>query len=385
MPQFYQFRSPNLILFDESSLSQTAPQLKRLGVSRPLVVTDAGVVRAGLLPQLEAALAGFLLTVYDGVLPDPRVRNVEEAVAAAREGHCDGVIGYGGGSAMDAAKAAAVVLGLGGSIRDYFGLEQVRARGLPTVMIPTTAGTGSEASTAIVLLDEEAGLKKVANAVALLPDVAIVDPLLTLTVPPRVTADTGADTLVHAIEAFTASQGASPVSDALALQAIRLVAQHLRTAYADGRSRAARTAMTYAATIAGMAFTAAGLGAVHAMAYPFAEEYHVSHGRSNAVMAPHVMAFNLPANLPKFAAIAEALGERVEGHSPSVAAARAVTAVHQLLSDLDISDRLRDYGVPESALIDLADKAFTNGTRLLPNNARQLTAEDARRIYRSAW
>ncbi|HYF93054.1 MAG TPA: iron-containing alcohol dehydrogenase [Symbiobacteriaceae bacterium] len=385
--QTYMFRSPNLILFGAGTVAQASAQVRRLGGSRVLIVTDAGIVRTGLLGPFQAQLesAGLHVTVYDGVLPDPRVRNVEEAEAAGRAAGCDLVIGFGGGSAMDAAKGTALVLGLGGSIRDYYGVEQVPARGVPSIMIPTTSGSGSEASTAIVLLDEVSGIKRVANATMLLADVAIIDPVLTLSVPPGVTADTGVDALIHAIEAYTASQGASPVSDALALEAIRLVGRHLRPAFADGRNLEARTGMAYAATIAGIAFTAAGLGAIHAMAYSFAEEHHATHGRSNAVLAPHVMAFNLPANFEKFARIAAELGEPVEGCSPSVAAGKAVSAVRQLLADLNISDRLRDYGVLESVLDNLAIQAYTNGTRLLPNNARQLTQEDACRIYRAAW
>lgn len=383
----FQFRSPTTILFGEGALSQVVTQMKRLGAARPLIVTDKGVIGAGLMNGLAEHLEGAQcpFAVYDGVQPDPGTSNVEAAVEAGKQHQADLVIGLGGGSAIDVAKSAAVVLGLGGRMQDYFGPEKIPARGLPFILIPTTAGSGSEASTAVVLYDEEVGFKKAANSTRLLADVAIIDPLLTLSMPPRVTADTGIDVLAHAIDAYTSAAGSSPLTDALALEAMRLVAAHLRPAYTNGRNLAARTGMAHAATIAGMAFTGAGLGGIHAMAYPLAGEFKVSHGRSNAAFMPHLMRFNLPACPARFAAIAEALGEQVHGLSVSEAADRSVAAVTRLLDDLDISYRLRDYGVSEEKLNALADKAVVEGARLIPNNARRLQQEDARRIYRAAY
>lgn len=382
------WQGPRRICLGSGAAARVGEEVAQLtgGKGPVAVIVDPGVHRSGVAEPVLQSLdrVGLKAEIFREVERNPSLATADRATAFVRAVGALAVVGVGGGSAMDVAKAAAAAA-QGGSIRDWLGADRVPGPGLPLVLVPTTAGTGSEVSHAAVLHDEEVGYKRVAVSRHLLADVAVLDPLLTLDLPPVVTADSGMDALTHAVEAYTAV-AASPLSDPLALEAIRLIGRHLRPAYAAGRNcPEAREGMLVAAALAGMAFTAAGLGAVHLLGYPLSEQYGLSHGRANAVLLPHVMRYNLVAAPHRFAAIAAALGEAVEQLGPRQAAATAVAAVEQLLADLDISPRLRDYGVPEEALDRLAEQALDQGARLVGNNARRLDLAGARAVLRSAW
>ncbi|MCU0593665.1 MAG: iron-containing alcohol dehydrogenase [Desulfobacterales bacterium] len=347
--------------------------------------TTPGVLQAGLIDKVLAPLksAGLVFEVFSGVQPEPPARIIDECAAQVRKGGFDLILGIGGGSSLDTAKAAGILAANPGSILEYAGMDMVPKRGLPSVLIPTTAGTGSETTRVLVMTDEAVNTKKVVFSDHLLPDLAILDPMLTLSVPPKVTADTGMDALVHAIETYV-SVNTTPYAEILALQSIRMIAAHLPMAYAKGSNVAARYNMLLAANLSGLAFASGGLGAVHGLAYVLGTEYHMSHGRSNAIMLPHVMDFNKVGNLQKFADIAEAMGQPVEGLSVSEAADLAVEAVFDLMRAVNASPWLSDYGVAKEDLPKLVQGGMAQARLFLPN-PRDLTEEDVRSIYRNAF
>ncbi len=377
--------SPQKTILGKGALEQVGKEAAALGGRRVLLVTDPGVVKAGLLEVPQKALAGEGLTVevFDGVEPDPPVRVVDACILMIRNKEIDLVIGLGGGSALDVAKGAAALAPNGGQALDYVGLDTVSRRGLPKILIPTTAGTGSEATRVFVMTDEADNTKKVVYSNFLLAEVAILDPLLTLSLPPAVTADTGMDALVHAIEAYV-SVNTTPFAEILSLAAIRLIAANLPKACAKGNQVEARYYMLLAANLAGAAFTSGGLGAVHGLAYVLGTEYHLSHGRSNAVMLPRVMEYNLSGNFRKYAEIAEALGEPVTGLAPRIAAAKAVVAVNRLLEIIDLPANLSAYGIPKADLPKLVAGGMKQ-TRLFIPNPRDLTEKDVEAIYAAAF
>jgi alcohol dehydrogenase len=367
-------------------LDQIGQEVKTLKGEKVLIVTDPGIIKAGLLDQLEPYLAkaGVPYALFDQVEPDPRIEVVDQALDRLKREKCDAVIGLGGGSALDIAKVVAVMAVNPGHISSYFGVDLLGQPGLPLIGIPTTAGTGSEVTPIAILSDEREHLKKGVVSSHLFPRVAILDPLLTLGVPPAVTAYTGMDALIHAIEAFT-SVNANDLTDHLAFRAIELTYGHLPTAYARGEDVQARSKMLEGSMLAGMAFANAGVTAVHAFAYPLGGEFHhIPHGLANAVMLTHVLRFNMLGNLPKFAEISSALGLYTEDLTDRQAAEEGIETIEELMEDLNLPLRLRDFGVPEEAIPGLA-QGVLKVTRLLANNPRRITLEDAERIYRNAW
>jgi alcohol dehydrogenase len=265
-------------------------------------------------------------------------------------------------------------------VNSYFGIDLVPKRGVPTIAVPTTAGTGSEVTPIAILSDHEDKLKKGIVSPYLFPSVAILDPELTLGLPAAVTAATGMDALIHAVEAYT-SKNAYTVSDALALEAMRLIVPNIRTAYANGSDLAARDSMLQGSMLAGMAFANAGVTAVHAFAYPIGAEFHIPHGVANSVMLVPVMEFNMMGNLSKFAHMAEVFGEDGRGLNDRQAAMVFIEALQTLATDLKIPGHLREFGVKEEDIPALA-RGVMKVTRLLANNPRELKLEDAEEIYR---
>jgi alcohol dehydrogenase class IV len=251
------------------------------------------------------------------------------------------------------------------------------------ILIPTTAGTGSEVTRVLVLTDEEQNTKNVVFTPYALANAAIVDPVLSLSMPPVVTADTGMDAMVHAIETYV-SLNSTEFSDVFAERAIQLIAENLPIAWAKGSNTAARYNMSLAATMAGLAFGSGGLGAVHALAYPLGTEYHMTHGRTNAIMLPHVMRYNVPGSPERYARIAELMGQDIEGYGLLEAAELAVEAIQELLFTIKVSFSIRDYGIPESDLAKLTDGAMKQARLFVPN-PRDLTEEDVESIYRKAY
>jgi alcohol dehydrogenase class IV len=379
------FYSPNKVIFGPNTIRVLANEVVQLGGKRALIVTDEGVVRANLIEPVKAALesAKVPYAIYDKVKPEPPVSCVEEAFHLLKSEKCDIIIGIGGGSSMDVAKIVALRATNEMSVLEMCGFDLVKKRGLPKILVPTTSGTGSEATRVSVLIDEKQNVKTLINSLFTLADVAIVDPLMTLTAPPKVTADTGVDALVHAIETYVATT-ATPFSDILAERAIEWIAQYLPVAWAKGSNLEARYYMSLASTLAGMAFASGGLGAVHALAYPIGTEFHLSHGRSNAIMLPHVMKYNLAGNPDKYGMIANLMEQDVEGLSSMEAAELSVEAVQGLLSTVNISYRLRDYGISKEAIRRLIEGGMRY-TRLFIPNPRDLTEEDVRSVYEDAY
>jgi alcohol dehydrogenase len=290
------------------------------------------------------------------------------------------IIGVGGGSAMDIAKVASILACAEQSIATMFGIDLVKSPGIPLVLIPTTAGTGSEVTHIAILSDEAEHLKKGIVSPFLFPALALNDPALSVGAPQSVTAASGMDALLHAVEAFT-SKNSSDVTDTLARQAIRLISQNLRSAYADGSNIVARTAMLEGSMLAGIAFANAGVTAVHAFAYPIGAEFHIPHGVANSIMMGPVLTFNLVGNLQKFAEVAGLLGEQTYGLSQRDTATLAIRSMKLLAEDIRIPRHLADFGIREEHLPSLADGVL-KVTRLLANNSRMLSRDDAIQIYR---
>jgi alcohol dehydrogenase len=379
------FYSPNKVLFGPNTVKSVGNEILQLGGRRVLIITDPGIVQANLLQPVKASLeaAGVSHAVYDQVKPEPPIACVEEAAEKFKSEKCDLIIGVGGGSSLDVAKAVSLRLTNDMSVLEMCGFDLVKKRGCPKILIPTTSGTGSEVTRVSVLIDEMQNTKTVINSLHALAEVAIVDPLLTLSVPPRVTADTGMDAMVHAIEAYVATT-ATPFSDIFAERAIQWIPRSLPMAWAKGSNMEARYYLSLAATMAGTAFASGGLGAVHALAYPVGTEFHLSHGRSNAILLPHVMRYNIAGNPERYGAVASLMEREVDGLSAPEAAELAVEAVQDLLSQIGISYRFRDYGIPKEAIPRLVEGGMKHA-RLFVVNPRDLTEQDVRSVYEEAY
>jgi alcohol dehydrogenase len=376
------FQTTSRIVRGAGSLSQIADEITRLNKSSVLIVTDPGVVAAGIVEKLTQALSGteITYTIYDKIEPDPSLQTATAAAERAKETAADLIIGIGGGSAIDIAKVAAILVTNEGEIGSFVGIDQIGTAGLATIIIPTTAGTGSEVTPIAILSDYEEKLKKGIVSPYLFPTVALLDPDLTVGLPPHVTAATGMDALIHAVEAFT-SRNADSLTDVFARHAIELIYNNIREAYRDGSNIVARQNMLEGSMLAGMAFANAGVTAVHAFSYPIGAEFHISHGVANSIMLTPVMEFNMSSNLSRFASIGEAFGIEYKGSDEKEAAALAVEALRQLTNDLNIPKHLSEFGIQDEDVPRLAEGVM-KVTRLLDNNPRTLTQQDAEAIYR---
>lgn len=348
-----------------------------------MLVTDPGFLGTGLVdaPASSLAAVGIEVHVYSDVVADPPEAIVLKAVDFARDKGVDLIIGIGGGSSMDVAKLIAVLAPGEQAIAQIYGIGNVSGARLPLVQIPTTAGTGSEV-TNIAIVTTGATTKMGVVAPQLYADMAILDAQLTLGLPPMVTAATGIDAMVHAIEAFTSRHKKNPLSDMLARQALQLLSRNLITACEHGENLQARQAMLLGAYLAGQAFSNAPVAAVHALAYPIGGIFHVPHGLSNSLVLPHVLRFNMPAAMDHYAELAGIIAPHVGGSSEARAEA-LIVAMQQIAKITGIETTLQQVGVQESDLDRLADDAMLQ-TRLLGNNPRELTRSDARAIYAAA-
>jgi len=378
-----EFKIANKLITGKGSLNQLKEEVTRLNVTNPLIITDEILQNTGVVSLVENELIGLTYGIYNRVQPEPEIKLILDCAAEIRKGNYDGVIAVGGGSAIDIAKSAAVVVTNDVEINSLFGTNLVKNKGIPIIAIPTTAGTGSEVTNIAILSDNEEQLKKGIVSPYLLPDVAIVSPEMTLTMPPSVTAASGIDALVHAIEAYI-SVNATPITDALAIGAMKMIAKYLPKAYTNPNHLEARENMATASLMAGMAFGNAGVGAVHALAYPVGGRFHIAHGVSNALLLPYVMEWNKISNLEKFRDIAEALGENTQGMSDFEAADKAIEAMVRINQAVDIPKGLKEFNIPESALTELAEDAM-KVTRLLANNPRKLRKHEVEQIYRAAY
>jgi len=385
------FQSAGSLLFGRDAIEQLPDIARGLGAKRVYIVTDAILARAGTVEKVAGNLRGADIA-HDSFhvnKPEPSVEIVREAAAQAKAFAPDAILGLGGGSNMDTAKLVALVLAHGGDPTDYTGDCRVPGPVTPLICVPTTAGTGSEVSAAAVFGDTQKQIKVSCLSPFLRPDAAVVDPLLTVSCPPKVTADSGIDALTHAIEAFTACyndafplpsgersvyQGKNPMADAMAREAIVLVGKFLRRAVKDGNDLEARDGMSLAATLAGLAFSNSGVALVHAMEYPVGGAVHVSHGAGNGLLLPFVMKYNQSKRVSEFAAIARLLDTD-----------DAIREVERLREAIGIPLRLRDIGVKEAMLPSFADKAFAI-KRLMRVNARMPQNEgEILDIYKAAF
>ncbi|MCX5913732.1 MAG: iron-containing alcohol dehydrogenase [Deltaproteobacteria bacterium] len=358
------------------SLETLGDEIKRLKGTKVLIVTDPGIKSAGLVEIVAAILdrAKINYHFFTEVEPDPKIEVVFSSLAAAKNFGPNLIVGLGGGSSLDISKVTSVMMTNAGPIEKYFGMELVPEPGIPLILIPTTAGTGSEMTSICVLSDTENKVKKGIVSEHMFARTALLDPQLTLGLPPHITATTGMDALVHAIESFTGVR-ATIFTDTLNLQAIYLVARNLRKAYAHGENREARENMLNASCLAGMAFSNTQNGLDHALALAIGGKFHLPHGLLTAFILPWVMEYNLLANPEKFIQIARAFGETPDG-LPEVEGARlSVRAIKSLLDDLGISYKLSDYGVPQEEIPAIA-KAAIGAVRLISNNPRKVLEKE---------
>ncbi|MDP1667415.1 iron-containing alcohol dehydrogenase [Phaeovulum sp.] len=378
----FAFHTARSVLFRPGGAADLGPLAGALLGPRVLFVTDPGIRRLGLA---EAALAslGPGVTIFAEVEADPSRETLLAAVAAGQG--ATGVVGFGGGSAMDVAKLAALLLGSGEPLDAAWGVGNAKGPRLPLVLVPTTAGTGSEV-TPVAIITVGAEEKRGVSAPVLLPDLALLDPELTLGLPPAITAATGIDAMVHAIEAYaTVNPNANPISKLLAREALRLLGANIETAVRRGGDRDARGAMLMGAMLAGQAFANAPVAAVHALAYPLGGIFHIPHGLSNALVLPQVLAFNASVAGGVYAEIAaDAFPDLAAIEGGQARCAAFIEALAGLRARLGLPSRLSEAGVPAGALPRLAAEAMKQ-TRLLVNNPRPVTEADALAIYREAW
>ena len=382
--QSFTFQVPSNVLFEAGASRKVSELLVGYGACHVLLVTDRGVRGAGLTRDAEASIsaAGMGLTVFEDVVADPPSHVIEAAAALCRERGVDAVVSIGGGSALDTAKLVAYLAKSPDRLDDIYGVGLARGERLPLLLVPTTAGTGSEV-TPIAIVTTPTTEKKGVVSPRLLPDWAILDPELTLGLPAPVTAATGIDAMVHAIEAYTSRIKKNPISDQLALKALSLLSANLRKVCADGSDLEARAQMLLGSMLAGMAFANAPVAAVHALAYPIGALFHVPHGLSNALVLPYVLAFNRPAAEALYGELAAVI---LPGYRPVSAAADAaafIAGIEALCRDCAVPGSLSAVGIGEGDLSRLAEDAMKQ-TRLLVNNPRALDYEQARAIYAQA-
>lgn len=368
------------------SLYHLLDEVNRFNVKKILVVTDPFLKDIGLTNKVVEPLenAGYSTEIYTEVVPEPPLAIGEKLVAYTRENEFDMVIGVGGGSALDLTKLAGVLASHEGTVADYLnltGTKQITKKGLPTILIPTTSGTGSEVTNISVLSLETT--KDVVTHDYLLADVAIVDPALTISLPPKVTAATGIDALTHAVEAYI-SKNASPVSDALALQAIRLISNAIRTAVSNGEDKQARTDMSYGSYLAGLAFFNAGVAGVHALAYPLGGQFHIAHGDSNAVLLPYVMGYIRQSCEKRMKDIYDAMGFSSANLSQEEASYKCVAELKRLVEDVNIPSTLKGFNITEEALESLTNDAIEQ-KRILARSPMPLEKENIYAIYKAAY
>jgi alcohol dehydrogenase class IV len=376
-------RQPKTLITGIGSLDHLGEEAKKLGGTKAIIITDRGVCGSGMLPLMERVLkdAGLDVGIYDRSVPEPPMESVQEIVSLVEDGKYDIVVGFGGGSPIDVAKAVAVLVGSGDSIYDYVGVDKVPRKGLPIIAVPTTAGTGSECTTIAIFANEKLNVKQGVVSPFLMPNIALIDPALTVSCPPGVTAASGMDALIHNIEAYI-SVNATMHTDSLAYEGIKLISKSIRAAVYDGTNMWAREQMAIGAMMGGIAFGNAGVGAVHALSYPIGGMFHVPHGIANTMVLPWAMELNMLACQKWFKEIGEAMGENMAGLSDGEAARKTLAAMRQLAEDLVVPQYLSEVGIPESAIPDLVEGAMTQ-ERLWANNPRKFTKRDMEQVYRN--
>ena len=380
------FHLPQVLITGLGASAQVGEEIRKLKGHKGLMVTDQVLVKLGALDGIKQALqkSGVAFAIFDSIFTEPAVDFVAEGLKAYRENRCDFLLAFGGGSAIDTAKAIAVMVTNSGSITDYQGMGKIPQKGASLIAVPTTAGTGSEVSLMAIITDTKRDVKMLIGSPFLTPDVAIVDPLLTLSMPRSLTAATGMDALTHAIEAYV-SVKAQPMSDIFCLSAIEHIAGNLKQAWTEGSNIEAREKTMLGALQAGIAFSNSSVALVHGMARPIGAYFHVSHGASNAALLGVVTEFSLSGNLARYARIAQAMGVDVSGRDDMEAARQGMVAVQKLIKDIKVSS-LRELGVDGEKLVELAPRmaedALASGSPA--NNPRPVTKEEIIELYKLA-
>lgn len=378
---------PPVIIFGAGEAKRAGAEIKKLSVKKVLIVTDKIMEKVGNLEIIKRSLESEKVAweIFDEITQEPVMEYVDKGISLYKKSNCEALIGLGGGSAIDTAKAISVMVTNSGKIQDYMGIDKIGNPGVPMVSIPTTAGTGSEVSKYSIITDAQKNIKYLTGSFHLIPDVALIDPLLTISMPKSVTAATGIDALCHAIECYV-SEKANPMSDMFTLSAINLISNNLRQAWANGENIEARSKTMLGATQAGIALSVSTVTLVHGMSRPIGAYFHVPHGLSNAALLSTVMEYSIMGNPKRFAKVAEAMGESTSGLSEMVAAKKSVEAVKRLLEDIQIPS-LRALGVEKDKLASLSEKmakdAIASGSP--GNNPRQATIEDIIELYTIAY
>jgi len=380
----FSFQVPKKFIFGMGESKKIGEEAKRIGAHRALVITDPVVKQVGTTEAVLTYLinAGLAVEVFSGVKPEPPVELLEECVMKTRESNYDIIVGIGGGSSLDLAKATSVIAGNTGTVSDYLLGKVPNNRGLPRILLPTTAGTGSEVTCGAVFTDEKSNTKIGMVNPLLFADLAIVDPEFTVSMPPEVTASTGIDVLIHAVESFIARL-ASPISEQFALKAIKLAETYLRMAFADGKNLVAREMMALASLTAGLSITNAFCGAAHALAYPLGAIYHVPHGIACYVVFSASMEINSIANLSKFRSMAVEMGIKTEGLPDREVAAAVIEAFRQLGKDIQLPQNLRDIGVNKGDIPKLVE--LVKQKHLIDNNPYHLDKKTISAIYEASF
>lgn len=381
--QTFAFFMPTVNLMGPGSVKTVGEKVKGIGGKKVLIVTDAFLNQIGMANEIKGYIesAGLEAVIFDGAEPNPTDKNVHDGVKVLQDNNCDVIVSLGGGSAHDCAKGVGIVAGNGGNIRDYEGVDKSTKPMTPLIAVNTTAGTASEMTRFCIITDTDRHIKMAIVDWRCTPTLSINDPLLMMKKPAALTAATGMDALTHAVEAYV-STIATPVTDACALMAIKLISENLRTAVANGDNFEARDKMAYAQFLAGMAFNNASVGYVHAMAHQLGGFYNLPHGVCNAILLPHVESFNLISSPERFKDIAVAFGENVDGLSVREAADKAIEAIQKLSQDIGIPAGLTDLGVKEEDLTIMAENAMKDACSF--TNPRIATLQDVINIYKNA-
>lgn len=382
--QVYGFYMPTVNLMGIGAVKEIGERMKSYGKKKALIVTDAGLHKFGVADQVAAYVeeAGLSVAIFPGAEPNPTDANVEAGLIVYREEGCDSIISLGGGSSHDCAKGIGLVAANGGRIHDYEGVDKSALPMVTLFAVNTTSGTASEMTRFCIITDTSRSIKMAIVDKHVTPTVSINDPMLTVKKPSSLTAATGMDALTHAVEAYV-STSATPITDACALQAIRLISRNLRVAVANGENLQARENMSYAQFLAGMAFNNASLGYVHAIAHQFGGIYNLPHGVCNAILLPHVERFNLISKAERFADIAEAMGENISGLSMREAAEKALEAIIALSQDVGIPSGFAELGAKEEDIEVLAINAMNDACAF--TNPRKATLDEVKDIIRAAF
>lgn len=378
---------PRIMQVGEDASLEIPNILVSLGCNRPLIITDKMMVQLGYAARIQESLSGHDIAadIFDDTMPEPTVKSIQAGVEKAREGDFDCIIALGGGSPIDSAKAIAILAKHGGVMQDYRFPRMVIEQGLPVIAVPTTAGTGSEVTRFTIITDEVSDEKMLCVGIGFMPIAALVDYKLTISLPPRITADTGIDALTHAIEAYV-SKKANPYSDSQAIAAIKLIGPNMRKAYHNGKDKAAREAMMLGSTLAGIAFSNASVALVHGMSRPIGAFFHVPHGLSNAMLLPSVTAYSIPAAPERYADCARAMGIATAQDSDALANQKLLIELRAINDELAVPTP-EQFGIKREDFFEvchtMAEQALASGSP--GNNPVVPSIEDMVTIYQGLW